>query len=108
MGGSGPKSVSGSSWMNSGLGENGKDTVVLDWFRPPESKTLRLVSWDYVEKSSPLEWNSRSPYMTGGLGFPFEVGYRLGRSSSMITERIPRSSGLLAAPPPRSKGGHAP
>jgi hypothetical protein len=28
-GGSGPKSVSGSSWMNSELGENGKDTVVF-------------------------------------------------------------------------------
>jgi hypothetical protein len=43
MGGSGPKSVSGSSWWNSELGENGKDTMVLDWIRPPESKTLRLV-----------------------------------------------------------------
>jgi hypothetical protein len=50
-GGSGPKSVSGSSWMNSELDENGKDSVVLDWFRPPESKTLRLMWWDYVEKS---------------------------------------------------------
>jgi hypothetical protein len=30
MGGSGPKSVGGSYWMNSELGENGKDTVVLD------------------------------------------------------------------------------
>jgi hypothetical protein len=49
-GGSGPKSVSGSSWMNSELDENGKDSVVLDWFRPPESKTLRLVWWDYAEK----------------------------------------------------------
>jgi hypothetical protein len=47
---------------------------ILDWFRPPESKTLRLVWWDYVERSSPLEWNSRLPYMAGGLGFPFEVG----------------------------------
>jgi hypothetical protein len=50
MGESGLKSISGSSWMNSELGENGKDTVVLDWFRPPESKTLRPVWWDYVEK----------------------------------------------------------
>jgi hypothetical protein len=60
MGGSGPKSVSGSSRMNSELDENDKDTVVLDWFRPSESKTLRpvwpsesktlrLVWWDYVE-----------------------------------------------------------
>jgi hypothetical protein len=23
---------------------------ILDWFRPPESKTLRPVWWDYVEK----------------------------------------------------------
>jgi hypothetical protein len=37
MGGSGPKSVGGSSWMNSELDENGKDTVVLDWFRPLEA-----------------------------------------------------------------------
>jgi hypothetical protein len=36
--------------MNSELDENGKDTVVLDWFRPPESKTLRPVRWDYVEE----------------------------------------------------------
>jgi hypothetical protein len=28
---------------NSELNENGKDMVVLDWFRPPESKTLRPV-----------------------------------------------------------------
>jgi hypothetical protein len=49
MGGSGPKSVSGSSWWNSELSENGKDTVVLYWFRPLESKTLRPVRWDYVE-----------------------------------------------------------
>jgi hypothetical protein len=53
MGGSGPKIVSGSSWMNSELSKNGKDTVVLDWFRPPESKTLRPVSWDYVESDLP-------------------------------------------------------
>jgi hypothetical protein len=36
--------------MNSELDENSKDSVVLDWFRPPESKTLRPVWWDYVEK----------------------------------------------------------
>jgi hypothetical protein len=42
--------------------------------------------------------------MADGLGFPFEVGgpssgsvTDLGRSSSVITERILRSSGLLAA-----------
>jgi hypothetical protein len=47
--------------------------------------------------------------MACGLGFPFEVSgpslgsvTDLGRSPFVITERIPRSSGLLAAPP-RSK-----
>jgi hypothetical protein len=49
-GGSGPKSVGGSSWMNSELSEKGKDTVLLDWFSPPESKTLILVWWDYAWK----------------------------------------------------------
>jgi hypothetical protein len=29
------------------------------------------------EWGSPLEWNSRPPYMASGLGFPFEVGGRL-------------------------------
>jgi hypothetical protein len=53
MEGSGPKSVSGSSCMNSELGENGKDTVVLDWFRSPESKTLRPLWWNYAWKGSP-------------------------------------------------------
>jgi hypothetical protein len=59
---------------NSELGENGKDMVVLNWFRPLESKTLRPVWWNYVWKGSPLEWSSRPPYMAGGLGFPFKVG----------------------------------
>jgi hypothetical protein len=79
---------------------------ILDWFGPPESNTLRLVWWDYVEKVNPLEWSSRPPYMASGLGFPFEVSgpssgsvTDLGRSSSVITERIPRSSGLLAVSP---------
>jgi hypothetical protein len=43
--------------------------------------------------------------MAGGLGFPFEVGgpssgsvIDLGRSPSVVTERIPRSSDLLAVP----------
>jgi hypothetical protein len=92
---------------NSDVSENGKGTVVLDWFRPPESKTLRPVWWNYARKSSPLEWSSRPPYMAGGLGFPFEVGgpssesvTDLGRSPSVITERIPRYSDLLAVPPP--------
>jgi hypothetical protein len=26
---------------------------ILDWFRPPESKTLRPVRWDYVESDLP-------------------------------------------------------
>jgi hypothetical protein len=45
--------------------------------------------------------------MAGGLGFPLEVGgpsmraiTNLGRSPSVITKRIPRSSNLLAAAPP--------
>jgi hypothetical protein len=91
---------------NSELGENGEDTVVLDWFRPPEGKTLRLVWWNYASKGSPLKWNSRLPYMADGLGFPFEVGgpssgsvTDLGRSPSVITKKISRSSDLLAAPP---------
>jgi hypothetical protein len=78
--------------MNSELGENGKDTIFLNWFRPPESKTLRPLWWDYAWKRTPLEWSSRSPYMAGGLGFPFEVGEPssgsvtdLGRSPSVIT-----------------------
>jgi hypothetical protein len=56
---------------------------ILDWFRPPESKTLRQVWWDYAERSSPLEWNYRPPYRAGGLGFPFEVG---GPSSGSVTD----------------------
>jgi hypothetical protein len=68
--------------MNSKLGENGKDTVVLDWFRPPESKTLCQMWWDCVERSSLLEWSSRPPYMADGLGFLFEVG---GPSSGSVT-----------------------
>jgi hypothetical protein len=48
--------------------------------------------------------------MAGELGFPFEVGGPslvsvtvLGRSPSVITKRIPRSSGLPPAPPPWSR-----
>jgi hypothetical protein len=59
---------------NTKLDENGKDARGLDWFRPPESKTLRPVWWNYVWKGSPFEWSSRLPYMAGGLGLPFEVG----------------------------------
>jgi hypothetical protein len=42
--------------MNSELNENGKDMVVLDWFRPPKSKTLSPVWWDYA-------WKEISPRM---------------------------------------------
>jgi hypothetical protein len=38
---------------NSELSENGKEMVVLDWFRPPESKTLRPVWWKYGWKDLP-------------------------------------------------------
>jgi hypothetical protein len=93
--------------MNSELDKNGKDMVVLDWFGSLESKTLRPVWWNYAWKRSPLEWSSRPPYMAGRLEFPFEVGgpssgsvTDLGKSPSVITERIPQSSDLLAAPPP--------
>jgi hypothetical protein len=92
---------------NSEPGENGKYIVVLDWFRPLESKTLHPVWWNYASKGSPLEWSSRPPYMANGLGFPFEVNgpssglvTDLGRSPSVIIERIPRSLDLLVAPPP--------
>jgi hypothetical protein len=69
--------------MNSKHDENGKDTVVLDWFRPLENKTLRLVWWDYAWKRSSLEWSSRTPYMDNELGFPFEVG---GPLSGSVTD----------------------
>jgi hypothetical protein len=48
------------------------------------------------EWGSPLKWSSRSPYMASELGLPFEVSgpssglvTDLGRSPSVITERIP-------------------
>jgi hypothetical protein len=68
---------------NLDLGENAKDTVVLDCFRPLESKTLRPIWWNYAWKGSPLEWSSRLPYMASGLGFPLEVG---GPSSGLVTD----------------------
>jgi hypothetical protein len=46
--------------MNSELSENGKDTVVLDWFRPPVSKTLCPVWWKYA-------WKGKVP-SNGALG----------------------------------------
>jgi hypothetical protein len=60
--------------MNSELSENGNDTVVLDWFGPPESKTYVQCGGIMRGRISLLEWSSRPPYMAGGLGFPFEVG----------------------------------
>jgi hypothetical protein len=112
--GGGHKSIGGSSWMNSELDKNGKDAVVLDWFRPLE-KPYGQCGGIMRKRLSPLEWSSRSPCMAGGLGFPFEVGgpssgsvTDLGRSPFVITERIPQSPGLLAAPPPCSKERLAP
>jgi hypothetical protein len=78
----------------------------LNWFRPPKSKTLRPVWWDYAWKRYLLEWSSRPPYMAGGLGFPFEVSGPSSRSvtdlvrlPSVIIERILQSSDLLTVPP---------
>jgi hypothetical protein len=42
--------------MNSELSENGKDTVVLDWFRPPVSKT-------YVQCGGNMRGREKSPRM---------------------------------------------
>jgi hypothetical protein len=47
----------------------------LDWFMPPESKTLRPVCGGIMrEWGTPIEWSSRLPYMVNRLGIPFEVG----------------------------------
>jgi hypothetical protein len=53
--------------------------------------------------------------MASGLGFPFEVDgpssgsvRNLGKSPSVITKRISRSSDQLTAPPPRSREKLAP
>jgi hypothetical protein len=60
---------------NSEHDENGNGHEGLDWFRPPESKTLRpLCGGIRREWGSPIEWSSRVPCMTSGLGFPFKVG----------------------------------
>jgi hypothetical protein len=61
--------------------ENGERHKGLDWFRPPESKTLRPICGGIMrEWRSPLEWSSRPPYMASGLGLPFEVGRPSSRS----------------------------
>jgi hypothetical protein len=68
---------------NSEHSGNGKGHEGLDWFRPPESKTLRLVCGGIRrEWGSPLEWSSRPSYMASGLGLPFKVS---GPSSGSIT-----------------------
>jgi hypothetical protein len=68
---------------NSEHGKDGDGHKGLDWFRPPESETLRPV-WGGImrAKGSPLEWSSRPPYMVNGLGLPFEVS---GPSSGSVT-----------------------
>jgi hypothetical protein len=73
--------------MNSELDKNGKDAVVLDWFRHLEKPYVQCGGI-MRKRLSPLEWSSRS--------------------ASVITERIPQSPGLLAAPPPCSKERLAP
>jgi hypothetical protein len=78
---------------------------VLDWFRPPESKTLRPVWWDYASmgKFPRMElwaalYGQRARVFIRGRCTLIEVGYRLGRLPSAITKGIPRSTDLLAAP----------
>jgi hypothetical protein len=54
---------------NSEYGKNDERHKGLDWFRPPESKTLRPVCCEIMrEWRSPLEWSSRPTYMASGLG----------------------------------------
>jgi hypothetical protein len=69
---------------NSEHGGNDKGHKGLDWFRPLESKTLRLVCGGIRrEWGSPLEWSSRPPYLVSGLGLPSMVR---GPSSGSITD----------------------
>jgi hypothetical protein len=64
-------------------GENGERHKGLDYFRPPEIKTLRPICVGIMrEWGNPLEWISRPPYMFNGLGLPFEVA---GPSSGSVT-----------------------
>jgi hypothetical protein len=59
---------------NSEYDENGERHKGLDWFKPPESKTLHLVCDEIRhEWGSPLKWSSKPPYMASELGLPFEV-----------------------------------
>jgi hypothetical protein len=36
--------------VNSEHSKSGEGHRGLDWFKPPESKTLRLVWWNYAEE----------------------------------------------------------
>jgi hypothetical protein len=68
---------------NSEYSENGEGHKGLDWFRPPESKTLRLVCGGIMnEWGSLLKRSSRLPYMVNELGLPSDIG---GPSSGSIT-----------------------
>jgi hypothetical protein len=68
---------------NSKHDENSERHKGLDWFGPPEIKTLRPVCSGIMrEWGSPLEWSSKPSYMASGLGLPFEDG---GPSSGSIT-----------------------
>jgi hypothetical protein len=68
---------------NSKHGENGERHKGLDWFRPPESKTLHPLCGGIMrEWGTLLEWSSRPPFMVDRLGLPFEVG---GPSSGSVT-----------------------
>jgi hypothetical protein len=83
-GGSGPKSVGGSSLGELGTRQEWLRTRGFRLVQASESKTLRpLCGGIRREWGSPLEWRSRPPYMVGGLGIPFEVG---GPSSGSITD----------------------
>jgi hypothetical protein len=72
--------------MNSELGKNGKDTVAFDWFRPPESKTLRLMWWDYAwKRPHPRGGSRRRRRALEGCPKPPYIGWRaLGYKSVSI------------------------
>jgi hypothetical protein len=83
-GGSGPTSVGGSSQGELGTRREWRGHNGLDWFRPPESKTLHPVCGGIRrEWGSPIEWSSRPSDMASGLGLPFKVG---GPSSGSIID----------------------
>jgi hypothetical protein len=83
-GGSGPKSVGGSSQGELRTRRELRGHKGLDWFRPPESKTLRPVCGGIgCEWGSPLELSSRPPYVASGLWLSFNVD---GPSWGLITD----------------------